>query len=233
MFQHFRRAAALMAVAIIFASTAHAQAVYGAAEFDDENTTFFLLGATLPLGSGLGWHPYVGLSAYHLRFDNGAFSTDRNVIVPSLGLTKTMSDGSFGGSVGYAFADVDRNAPRLPFVAAESGDGVVTQAHWNHWGSGRHALQWLGSYNFGTEFFWTRFRGSKPLSATSPLWVGGEAALMGGEDLTLAQLGPTIEYRFNPNFRLGGSAGFKPVLSGGSGSAVYGRVEFLWLPRAK
>lgn len=233
MFQHFRRAAAFTAVAIAFASPARAQAVFGAAEVDDENTTFFLLGATLPLGGGLGWHPYVGVSAYHLRFDTGPSTTTRNVIVPSIGLTNTMSDGSFGGSLGYAFADVDRSVPPVTFVGAESGDGLVAQAHWNHWGSGRHALQWLGSYNFGTEFFWTRFRGSKPLTATSPLWVGGEAAIMGGESATIAQLGPTIEYRFNPQFRLGGSAGFKPVLSGGGGSAVYGRVEFLWLPRAR
>ena len=231
MFQHFRRAAAMAAVAITLTSTARAQSVHGAAEFDDENTTFFLLGGTMPFGGGLGWHPYVGVSAYHLRF-SGAGTTTRNVIVPSIGLTNAMSDGSFGGSLGYAFADVDRSAP-VAFVGAESGDGLVAQAHFNHWGSGRHALQWLGSYNFGTEFFWTRVRGSKPLTATSPIWVGGEAALMGGESATLAQLGPTIEYRFSPKFRLGGSAGFKPVLSGGSGSAVYGRVEFLWLPRAQ
>ena len=221
----------MMAVAALtsFASTSDAQAVFGAAEFDDENTSFFLLGATLPIGGGLGWHPYVGVSAYHLRFE-GLGTTNRNVVVPYLGLTKTMSDGSFGGSVGYAFADED--AP-VAFVGAESGDGLVTQVHWNHWGSGRHALQLLGSFNFGTEFFWTRGRASKPLTATSPLWVGGEVALMGGESVTLMQVGPTIEYRFNPQFRLGGSAGFKPVLSGGSGSAVYGRVEFLWLPRAR
>jgi hypothetical protein len=232
MFKQLRRAAATMAVAVVILtpSSLQAQAIFGAAEFDDENTSFFMLGGTMGLGSGMGWRPFVGLTAYHLRFE-GLGTTDRNVIVPSLGMSNTSATGSYGGSLGYAFADED--AP-VAFVGAESGDGVVLQGHWNHWGTtGRHAFQWLGSYNFGSEFFWTRGRASKPLTATSPLWVGGEAALMGGNDVTLAQLGPTIEWRFNPQFRLGGSAGFKPVLSGGSGSAVYGRLEFLWLPRAR
>lgn len=222
-------ATATAAALMLIGSTAHAQSIFGAAEFDDENTSFFLLGGSWGPG-GLGWRPYLGVSAYHLRFDAGPSTTTRNVVVPSIGMTNRMSDGSFGGSVGYAFADED--AP-VAFVGAESGDGVVVQGHLNHWGSGRHNLQLLGSYNFGTEFFWTRGRASRPLTATSPLWVGGEAALMGGESVTLAQIGPTIEWRFSPQFRFGGSAGFKPVLSGGSGSAVYGRVEFLWLPSAR
>jgi hypothetical protein len=235
MYQTIRRLTAASAVVMLMFTAARvdAQAIYGAAEIDDDETSFFFLGGSWGV-SGLGWKPYVALSAYHLRFDAGSVTRDRNVVVPSIGLINRKADGSFGGSVGYAFSDEDVSGQPL-LVGAESGDGVVGALQWNHWGSGGHALQALASYNFGTQFLWTRGRASRPLTSTSPLWVGGEAALMGGgdSDTYIAQFGPTVEWRFNPQFRLGGSAGFKVGVSNASGSAAYGRLEFLWLPTAR
>jgi hypothetical protein len=233
MHQNFRRLLAGTALALtVFSSTAGAQAVYGAAEVDDDETTLLFLGGSWGV-PGMGWKPYVALSAYQIRFDVGAGTRSRNVVVPSLGLVNRMAEGSFGVAVGYAMADEDVTGPIL--IGAESGDGVVASASYNHWGSGDHLLQLLGSYNFGTEFVWTRGRASRPLASQSPLWVGGEAALMGGggADAWLAQFGPTVEWRFSPQFRLGGSAGLKVGVSNASGSAAYGRLEFLWLPGAR
>lgn len=225
----------LSALALVFNSiSAQAQAVYGAAEVDDDELLLLLIGASISAG-GLGWRPYAAVTAYHLQFPNGLGNTlTRDVVVPSVGLTKRMNDGSFSFGVGYAFANVDNNADPV-LVGAESGDGVVGSAQWNHWGSGNHMLQAIGSYNFGTQFLWTRGRAAKPLTQTSPLWVGGELAFMGGGDgdAYLAQFGPMVEWRFSPQFRLTGSAGLKAGISNASGSAVYGRVEFLWLPQAR
>jgi hypothetical protein len=221
------------ALALVFnAISAQAQGVFGAAEVDDDELLLLLIGASISAG-GLGWKPYAAVTAYHLQFPAGTGTLSRDVVVPAVGLTNRMNDGSISFGVGYAFAERDATDPLL--VGAESGKGVVGSAQWNHWGTGNHMLQVLGSYNFGTQFLWTRGRAAKPLTDTSPLWVGGELALMGGgdSDAYLAQFGPMVEWRFNPKFRLTGSAGLKAGVSNVDGSAIYGRVEFLWLPRAR
>lgn len=235
MSQLFRRSVfASMALALTLVTTkAGAQAIYGAAEVDDDEFRMFFLGGSWGL-PGMGWHPYVSVSAFNLSFPGGTGGRlSRNVFVPSVGLVNRMPDQSFNFGVGHAFADEDDGTPLL--VQAESGDGVVASFGWNHWGTGNHAVQALASYNFGTEFLWTRGRASRPLTTTSPLWVGGEVAVLGGGDSNayLAQFGPTLEYRVNPQFRFGGSAGLKTGISNVDGSAVYGRLEFLWLPTAK
>lgn len=234
MYRPFRRTAfAGVALALtLIASRAGAQAIYGAVEADEDEFRMFFLGGSWGL-PGMGWHPYVSASAYNLSFPTGTTRKSINVFVPSVGLTNRMANQSVNFGVGYAFSSEDLGGPIL--AQAESGDGVVASAGWNHWGSGNHALQLLGSYNFGTEFLWTRGRASKPLTSTSPLWVGGELALLGGgnSNAYIAQFGPTLEYRFNPQFRLGGSAGLKTGVSNATGNAAYGRLEFLWLPTAK
>jgi hypothetical protein len=95
--------------------------------------------------------------------------------------------------------------------------------------------QVLGSFNFGNEFLWTRGRAGWRLTPTSPLFVGGEAGILGGGDSNafLAQFGPLIEFRFNPQFRLTASAGLKVGVAEVEGNAAYGRLEFLWLPTAR
>jgi hypothetical protein len=219
----------------VLTSQLSAQAVYGAVEVDDDEFRMFFLGGSWGLG-GMGWKPYASVSAFNLSYPSGSVRESRNVVVPSIGLRNTSATQSVNFGVGYAFADEDFDQPVIQ-LQAESGDGFVASAGWNHWGStNTHALQLLGSYNFGTEFLWTRGRASKPLTSTSPLWVGGELALLGGglTDSYIAQFGPTVEWRFNPQFRLGGSAGLKTGVSNASGfNAVYGRLEFLWLPSAR
>ena len=233
--QFLARRGVLLLSALAFVCTsisAQAQAVYGAAEVDDDDLLLLLIGASLRAG-GLGWKPYAAVTAYHLQFPVGTGTVDRNVIVPTVGLSNETSVGSVSFGAGYAFANRDATDPIL--VGGESGRGVVATAQWNHWGTGTHNYQALGSYNFGTEFLWTRGRASWPLRQGSPLWAGGEVALMGGGEPSayIAQFGPMVEWRFNPQFRLAGSAGLKAGISNASGSAVYGRVEFLWLPRAR
>jgi hypothetical protein len=239
MFARKKSTLAAFAIACVVGSTASAQAVsiYGSSQFTGDDTRFFLLGATVS-PSGLGWKPFVGVTANQLNVDADAgTSLSRTAFVPRVGLVNVMSEQSVSFSVGYAFADKDFDTPVL--VPGETGSGVVGGFGWNYWNADRRAAQYLASYNFGTNFLWNRLRGSMPLAESSPLWVGAEGALMGNTDsdvgnpsVWLAQLGPTAEWRFSNRFRLGGSAGFQFGVSNASGSTWYAGLEFLWLPTA-
>lgn len=222
---------ALAAITLV-GSHLPAQAVFGAAETDDDRVRLFLLGGVWAPG-GLGWKPYGSVVAYNVSFPTGTARQSNNVVLPTVGLMHAMPTQDVEFGIGYAFSSEEFNQPLL--VSAPSGDGVVGSFGWNYWGNGRRSAQALASYNFGNSYLWSRGRAAVPLTATSPLWVGGELALMGGGDPSayLAQFGPTIEYRFTNQFRLGGSAGLKTGISNVTGSAVYGRIEFLWLPTAR
>jgi len=233
----FRKSALVAALLGVLGSNLYAQAIFGAAETDDNDVTLLLLGGSWAPG-GLGWKPFGTLVAYNLRFPAGTATQTNNVVLPTIGLMHAMPTQDVEFGVGYAFSSEDFGSTPV-LVAAPSGDGVVASFGWNYWGTGRRAAQVLASYNFGdSKYLWSRGRAALPLTPTSPLWAGGEVAFMGGGDPSayLVQFGPTLEYRFTPQFRLTGSAGLKQGLSGfptgADKSAVYGRIEFLWLPTA-
>lgn len=219
----------------LISAPAHAQAIFGAAELDDDETQLYLLGGAWAPG-GLGWKPFGSVVAYHLRFDAVPENVSLNVVVPTLGLMNVGPTQSLSLGVGYAFSDDETDDVNEPIlISAESGDGVVASVGWDYWGDGNRMAQVLGSYNFGNEFLWTRGRAGWRLTPTSPLFVGGEAGILGGGDSNafLAQFGPLIEWRFTPQFRLTGSAGLKVGVAEVEGNAAYGRLEFLWLPTAR
>lgn len=244
--QAFFRRTAIVATAALFAlsispARSSAQAIFGAYEIGDDDVSLALLGAAWSPG-GLGWKPFVSVVGYNLQYDAGIADVNRNVILPTIGLQHTMATQSVNFGVGYAFADEDNEDDAIVPVAAPSGDGVVGSFGWDYWGlTNTRAAQVLASYNFGDQFLWTRGRYSQRLTTTSPLWVGGEVALLGGgddprpgaEDVWLTQFGPTLEYRFNPQFRLGLSGGLKVGIDNYGDTGAYGRIEFLWLPRAR
>lgn len=226
---------ASVALALTLASTAGAQsiAIYGGAEAAGDNTSLLFLGGTIS-PRGLGWKPYAGLSAYALRFDAGTATIDRTAFVPRVGLINVMADQSVSFGVGYSFSDASSNRPF--FVPGESGDGVVGSFGWNYWDAGNKTRQVLASYNFGTQFLWSRGQALWALKPAAPFQVGGEVALLGtsrSPSAWEAQVGPVIDYKVSNQFHLGGAVGLQFGVSGASGSDVYGRVEFLWLPTAK
>jgi hypothetical protein len=234
---HARKHIPLIALAFVFtalsSTAAQGVAVFGAAEGAGDNTTLFLIGANVT-ANGLGWRPYAGVTAYGLHYNAGGGSTNQNVFEPNVGLSHQMTDQSLSFGVGYAFSNKNDNF--VAFVPGQTGQGVVGEVGWEYWGNGTRAAQLLGSYNFGNNFLWSRGRASVPVRPASPVWIGGELALLGdtqSPSVWVAQLGPTLEYRFTPQFRLGGSAGLKFGLSNANGSNAYGRIEFLWLPTQK
>lgn len=219
------------------AATASAQsvAVFGAAETDESNLNLFLIGASTNPGRA-GWQPYGSVVGYTIR--GSGTSRPKSVLSPSVGLLNKYGGGQYQFGVGYAFAD--QGDDQGVFIGeGGGGDGVTTSFQWNHWGRRRQASQFIAAYNFGSEFLWTRFRQSFQLAEQSPLWVGGEAGILGGGEGVrndfLVQFGPTVEWRFNPQFRLGASAGLKKGISEGNKDfdPWYLRAEFLWLPLAR
>lgn len=221
--------AAALVVGISSAGAAQSVAVFGAAEATGSNTTLYLLGANVA-GSGLGWKPSAGVTAYALHFTG----TTRSVFEPNVGLVDNMADQSLGFSVGYAFTSQSNTGAFL--VPGQTGEGVVLNADWDYWDNNTKAAQLLGSYNFGDNGFWGRGRASRPVASGSPVWIGGEAVLLGVTEtpaVWAAQVGPTLEYRFNPRFRLGASGGLQFGINGNQSSTGYVQLEFLWLPTLK
>jgi hypothetical protein len=236
----FRKRVVLVAAfaALTHTSLAHAQgiAVFGSAEAAGDDVTLLLLGGAWSPGR-VGWQPYASVIAYNLRFNPGpGLSASRNVLAPQLGLRyqTPVAATQIGG--GYSFTD-DTTTGAFN-VAAESGEGPFVAFQWNHWGTGIRALEAIASYGIDTKFLWSRFTGLQRLAQASPLYVGGEATLFGSggdNDFWTTQVGPAIEWRFTPAFRLGLAAGLKIGLAPAANdqSDAYGRLSFLWLPGAR
>lgn len=212
-------------------------AVFGSAEAAGDNTALFLLGAGWNPGMQ-GWQPYVSAVGYNLRFTSGGTTITRNVFAPQAGLRYQTPVSATQFGAGYAFTDQSATSAGVFPVSAETGKGVFLAFQYNYWGNGSRSSELLGSYGLKTNFLWTRGRMLWRLAPDSPLFVGGEAGLLGdtqSPSFWTGQIGPAAEYRFSPNFRLTFGAGLKVGLSGpgNSGSNAYGRIGFLWLPMAQ
>lgn len=213
----------LAATAILLAPTvASAQwntTAVGVAEVDTENTLLLLAGLSASPG-GAGLAPLVGLQASYLTFD----AIDRvNVFTarPYVGVRSGYTGGSAYGTVGYAFSNREDD---VGAVAADRGEGVVVSGGLDHWGTGGPlGYQLLGSYNFGSESYWTRGRVTTRLGQSSRTRIGGEVALLGGDGYEAWQPGVVLEFHNGAGRILGLGAGAK--LYDGGDDAFYFRVE--------
>lgn len=198
----------------------------GVGEFDTESTLLLLAGISAsPGGSGIA--PIVGIQAAHLSWDG---VTDRNnsfTVRPYVGLRTGYTGGSLYGTVGYAFSnrDSDDLVAGIP-VAADRGSGVVASVGLDHWGTGgRLGYQALGSYNFGSESYWTRGRVTTRVGDRSPgqFRLGGEVALLGGNGYSAWQPGAIAEWHNESGRILGVGAGMK--IFENADDAFYFKVE--------
>jgi hypothetical protein len=157
-------AAALGALALLGGSAAPAAGQFmsgdwgttwvGVAETSGDEVTTLLLGGTLS-PSGLGLKPLVGLQGMYFMFDeNNGWS-----ITPSVGVAYRATTGSVQGRVGYSFTD---ETDFVPFGGPDAGDdaGVSTSVQADYWDGGAYGLQGIASYNLGSEYLWTRARGT-------------------------------------------------------------------------
>ena len=233
-------------LAVVLASSAGAQALatFGSAEVAGFGEGSALLGTSLSTGyQGLG--PIAGLVGQTYRYrDTQASHVQAYAISPSVGLQYTMPTGAVSASVGYSFVSTQ-------FDQVVSGgqlggtSGVFVSGQGNYWGNGENSAQVIGSYGFKSEYYWSRVRAAHRLAPSAqPIYLGGEFVLQGtqqgyvvnrttglrGSSETRYEVGPTIEYRISPEFRVGASGG----LRGGNNSTPqsgYARVEFLLLTK--
>ena len=236
-----------LAVALLLgvASTVSAQslATFGSAEVAGFGEGSALLGTSLSTGHQ-GWGPVASLVAQTYRYRNTLTShAQAYALSPSLGLQFTTPVGAVSGSFGYTFVNTQ-------FDQVVSGgelggtNGTFVTLQGNYWGTGENSAQIIGNYGFKSEYYWSRFRAAHRLApATSPIYVGGEFVLQGtqqgyrlgntglrGPSQTRYQVGPTIEYRVTPAFRVGASGGYRGGNNNTPGSG-YARVEFLVLTK--
>lgn len=237
--QLLRRAgcALLLAAAAAPAGAQLAPVVYGATEIDAEDLRLFLVGANVSSpGTGLGWT--AGISAYHLTYPAGADATaSLTAVQPMAGVRYGTTTGAVAAMAGYALVDADEDGL---VVGAPGGgrDGVVVQLQANHWGDGSLTGQALALYNFGAEYLWTNFRGSRRVMQTGPatgLNLGAEAGFQGGgvgdDDYQAFQAGGLVEYQLSRALRLTGVVGGKSDNRDESpGIFPYVKLEFVALP---
>lgn len=234
------------ALSVGFAATLNAQALatFGSAEVAGFGEGSALIGTSLGTGH-LGLGPMATLVGQTYRYQNGFNShAQAYAISPSVGLQYNMPTGAVSAGVGYTFVNTQFDGV---ISGAELGgrNGAFVTGQGNYWGSGENSAQLIGSYGFKSEYYWSRVRAAHRLSPSmTPVYLGGEFVLQGapngyanalgvrsGNAVTRYEVGPTIEYRATPEFRVGASGGFRGGNTTAGANSGYARVEFLLLTK--
>lgn len=217
-----------MAAALSFGAARGAAAqwsagTYGVAELDTKQTLYTLVGVSAS-PKGQGFKPLLTLQASYLTYETNPGHRNVYMVKPGVGVINTYSEGAVYADIGYAIATDNNAAP----VAANPGRGTVLSAGWDHWGAGvsaPFAYQTLGSYNFGTESFWGRVRGTARVSQTGSRSVrlGPEVAYYTGTGYHGWQPGAVLEFHMPSGSVVGLGAGAK--IQTPTANAAYFRVE--------
>jgi hypothetical protein len=220
-------AAISFAVLTAMAPTAGAQwtaTAIGVAEYDTEETLLLLAGLRAT-GPGTKIRPVLGIQGYHLQFDAGVGNTSVFTYRPYVGFSYGLTGAAASATLGYAFSD--RDTPVASTTVGDQGDGVVLSGSYDRWGTGGPlGYQLLGSYNFGSESFWSRLRVTQRIrqSGTGQTRLGAEVAYLAGDGYSAVQPGGVAELHLGEGRILGVGAGMK-FFSNGGGDAVYFKVE--------
>ena len=126
----------------------------GVAETSGDDVTTLLAGASVS-PEGLGLKPMVGLQGMYFMFDESSSWS----VTPSVGAVMRAPTGSVQARVGYTFSE---ETDFIPFGGPDAGDdpGFSTSAQADYWDGGAYGLQGIASYNWGSEYLWTRARGT-------------------------------------------------------------------------
>ena len=233
--------AAALSFGLAVAASAQELATFGSAELGGFGEGSGLLGVSMSTGK-LGWGPVGQLIGQTYRYGNGANAyAQAYAISPAVGLQNSMAEGNFNVMVGYTFVNTEFTGI---ISGAEVGgkNGVFVSAQGNYWGDGENNAQVIGSWGFANDYYWTRFRASHRLAPSpTPLYLGGEVVFQGSQQTQTFgnvttptqfryELGPTIEYRFSNDFRVGASGGLRAG-NNNVPSSGYARIEFLLLTK--
>jgi hypothetical protein len=216
--------------AVVIAAPAQGQwrsTAIGVAEYDTQSTLFLLGGISASPG-GRAIAPLFGVQAYHLRFDTDPGTTTVSAVKPYVGLSRNYGNGSFYGTVGYAFSNRDNSALVRTTSTNDIGDGIVVAGGWDHWGASTTPWghQVLASYNTDSENFWGRGRVTRRISQSGAAQrrLGAELALGAGDNYTAWQPGAILEFHNGRGSILGLGAGMK-LVDGDDNNAFYFKVE--------
>ena len=234
------------ALSIGFAASLNAQALatFGSAEVAGFGEGSALLGTSLSTGR-MGLGPTATLVGQTYRYQNGAGShAQAYAISPSIGLQYSMPTAAVSAGVGYTFVNTQFDGL---ISGSELGgrSGTFVTAQGNYWGNSENTAQLIGSWAFASQYYWTRARAAHRLApSANPVYLGGEFVLQGapngylngvgnrtGINVTRYEVGPTIEYRVSPEFRVGASGGFRGGNNAAGANSGYARIEFLALTK--
>lgn len=222
-------ALALVAVGALVVAPGAAQAQItwssaGEVGGDDVNLIFTSLGWT---PGWMGIRPTLGVSAYRVGTEGG----DIYSFGPSVGLEYRASGGSLEVDVGYSFKNSDASSPFF----GGSEDGATTGVHAEYWGDGTWGLQGIGSYNWGSEYLWSRGRVTRRVVQLDPgsLNLGAQAVWQGqtGDEpnpYRVTQYGPVVQWITGTDWILAGSAGWKNIED--QDDTWYAGLEIVYTP---
>lgn len=248
-------AAAVMAVAVSAPLSAQGLTVTFVGEAAGDDVNLFLGEGTWAAGAG-GISPVASLQTYLVTFDAGNAETGSIwSVTPAAGLRYGMGGGFLQGTVGYSFKqrldDIDTVLPERAstqnfFGGAE--DGIVVTGHLQWWGTGAFGAQGIVSHNFGSDYLWSRGRGTVRVSdsPSGDFHVGAEAGWqgeMGDNDIvngvevpaySAVMAGPIVQWSTeNVTAVFGG--GWKgidqAVAPEGEDSTWYIKAELVLIPR--
>jgi hypothetical protein len=195
-------------------------------DFDTKGSNFYGAGMFLGLPSKSAWSPYIDVYTYYLNYDAGSERGSLHAFAPGGGLQYTNGRTSVNFGAGYAF--VSKGAPSSTVPTQRGGESGVTASFGVHStgpGARPYKAEFLSNYNFGSDFLWTRARGTVPMgySVNHParvgLELGGQGSNHNGVSSHSFQVGPLLEYGLTPH--LGFTVAGGPRFISHGGTAAY------------
>jgi hypothetical protein len=186
---------------------------------------------TLRFGPQEGLRPSLSLGAYHVWTPG----EDTWGLTPAAGLGYHTGGGMIAGTVGWAIRDAD-DAGESDFFGG-SDNGLHTGVHTEFWGDGSWALQGIASYNWGSDFLWSRARVLKGLSGGSTslgaelVWQAktDDGDLIDDNEFQATYIGPVVQFS-RPNGSVfavsGGLKMTEPDSPTTENDTWYAKVEF-------
>ena len=228
-------AAATVAAAALMiggARAASAQDLSWASAFEADGNEVYVVFTQPSLTFGTGTvRPSIMLGAYHVWTPG----EDTWGLTPAAGLGYYTSGGLIKGTLGWAVRD-DDNGNEVD-VFGGSNNGLHTGIQTEFWGDGEWGLQGLASYNWGSDFLWSRARvarrimqsssgGSTSLGAELG-WqtVADDGDLIDDNEYEATMIGPVLLFNRPSGMSWALGAGVKLTEPGPDDSTWYAKVE--------
>ena len=205
---------AILALALASPLAAQDMSATVVAETGGDDVNMLLGDLTGTFGSGRIL-PVISAQAYVVSFPVGDGSDEIYAFAPAVGVRARSETGFLQGTVGYSLQSGAGDG--FPFFGGGT-DGVTTGVHAEYWGTGAIGLQGIGSYNWGSEYLWSRGRGTFAVADLDDgaIQLGAEAVWQGdmgsdaGAGYEALQLGPVFRW-VTPRLATGLSGGWKSV----------------------